>query len=73
MAEGKVFSANFFRYSDKRQLIDEDEWLEDDDNDDKESEGAEISARHLHFVTNASMSSWKDQDAAAFHSNTSFG
>ncbi len=70
MAAGQILSSSYFKYSDERQLIDEDEdiWLEEPDD-----ESAEISVKHVHFVTDATLSSWKDQDAAAYHSNTSLG
>ena len=69
-AAEQVLSSSYFKYSDERQLIDEDEdiWLEDSDN-----ESVEISLKHVHFVTDASLSSWKDQDAAAYHSHTRMG
>ena len=73
MAADQILSSSYYKYSDERQLIDEDEedmWLEDSDND---FESAEISLKHVHFVTDASLSSWKDQDAAAYHSSTSLG
>ena len=71
----KVLSASYFKYSDERQLIDDDdddEWLADED-EDNNHESAGISVKHVHFVTDASLSSWKDQDAVAFYSSTGFG
>ena len=72
MAADQILSSSYFKYSDERQLIDEDEdediWLEDVDDD-----CAELSVKHVHFVTDASLSSWNDQDAAAYHSSTSLG
>ncbi|XP_028397905.1 phosphatidylinositol 3,4,5-trisphosphate 3-phosphatase TPTE2-like isoform X2 [Dendronephthya gigantea] len=70
MAADQILSSSYFKYSDERQLIDEDEdiWLEDVDDD-----RAEISLKHVHFVTDATLSSWKEQDAAAYYSNTSMG
>jgi hypothetical protein len=74
MAADQILSSSYFKYSDERQLIDDDEeediWLEDLDYD---NESAEISLKHVHFVTDATLSSWKDQDAAAYHSSTSLG
>ena len=74
MAADQILSSSYFKYSDERQLIDDDEeediWLEDLDYD---NESAEISPKHVHFVTDATLSSWKDQDAAAYHSSTSLG
>lgn len=73
MAADQILSSSYYKYSDERQLIDEDEediWLEDSDTD---FESAEISLKHVHFVTDASLSSWKDQDAAVYHSSTSLG
>lgn len=70
MAADQILSSSYFKYSDERQLIDEEEdiWLEDLDDD-----RAEISVKHVHFVTDATLSSWKEQDAAAYYSNTSMG
>lgn len=75
-ADSLVLSASYFKYSDERQLIDDDDgWLEDDEEDDseKDNDNVNISVKHVHFVTDASLSSWKNQDAAGSLSDTNYG
>ena len=75
-ANSLALSASYSKYSDERQLIDDDNgWLEDDEFDEFDNEndgdGANISVKHIHFVTEASLSSWKNQDATI--SDTNYG
>ena len=74
--ENQIFTASYHRYGSQEQLVTEmnDNDEEDDDFDEEEDDEdlehaydfvqVAASPKHIHFVTDASLSSWSDPEAA---------